>query len=46
MRGMKQKVGEVVAEAAIELVQLGYPEEWGKIVDAVKRGQMTPSRRF
>ncbi len=44
MRGMKQKVGEVVAEAAIELLQFGYPEEWEALVDAVKKGQMTPSR--
>ncbi len=43
MRVLKQKVEKAVTEAAVELLQLGYPEEWGAVVDAVKKGQMTAS---
>jgi len=42
IKEMKDKIGDILGEAVLELLQFGYPEELGALVDAIKKGQMPP----
>lgn len=45
IKAARRKATEAVGVAVLELLQFGYPEEWGALVDAIKKGRApaTPS---